>query len=270
LAGPAAGRGPDIIWEGADILILNKPAGLAVHGHAALNGDTLEDRVRAYLAGKLPPSLSFRPGPLHRLDKPASGIIVFSKTLRGAQLFSGFLREGKLRKRYLALLEGEPEKPALWEEMLVRDGISRRDLPPGGKTRVGSGPGAKQAVTAMTPLSAAKREGITLALLEIATGRTHQIRVQAASHGHPLWGDGKYGAKSRGKGRGGFFLHALSLEFPPPEQAGAAVPVFPRSAAAPLPEAFAETVKAYFDAGALRACEGIMAAPLFSDTIKYD
>ncbi|MDR0312876.1 MAG: RluA family pseudouridine synthase, partial [Treponema sp.] len=85
-----------IIYEGEGLLILNKPSGLAVHGP-----DSLNEQVCAYLKLKLPPSLSFKPGPLHRLDKPSSGLIVFSTSLIGARLFSSMMREQKLRKQYL-------------------------------------------------------------------------------------------------------------------------------------------------------------------------
>jgi 23S rRNA pseudouridine955/2504/2580 synthase len=69
------------------------------------------------------------------------------------------------------------------------------------------------------------------------TGRTHQIRSQAALHHVPLWGDRKYGAG----GKGGFFLHALSLEFPPDE-----LPSFPRRISAPLPDAFSAFLREHF------------------------
>jgi 23S rRNA pseudouridine955/2504/2580 synthase len=69
------------------------------------------------------------------------------------------------------------------------------------------------------------------------TGRTHQIRAQAALHHFPLWGDRKYGAK----GKGGFFLHALSLEFPPDE-----LPSCPRRIRAPLPDAFSAFLRERF------------------------
>jgi 23S rRNA pseudouridine955/2504/2580 synthase len=86
---------PDILlFEGAGLLFLNKPAGLQVHGRGSL-----EDMVRAYLEPKLPPSLSFRPGPLHRLDRPSSGVIAFSTSLEGARVFSAMLRKRMITKQ---------------------------------------------------------------------------------------------------------------------------------------------------------------------------
>jgi 23S rRNA pseudouridine955/2504/2580 synthase len=197
----AAVRCPEILAEGRGLLILNKPAGLAVHGP-----DSLDAWVQSYLENALSPSLSFRPGPLHRLDRPSSGIVVFSKSLEGARRFSLLLRERRLGKYYLALAEGDLAEPARWEDRLAGKDAAEaavRPVRPAGK---GAGAG-KDAITAVLPL--ARAGGLTLLLAKIETGRTHQIRAQAALRGHPLAGDRKYGGHGEG-----FFLHAWALEIP--------------------------------------------------------
>jgi 23S rRNA pseudouridine955/2504/2580 synthase len=216
-----------VLFEGLGLLVLNKPPGLAVHGE----GDTLERRARAYLAERLPPSLSFRPGPLHRLDKPVSGAIVFATRRDAAAAFSAMLREGTIRKRYLAILEGRLTTGAVWKDTLVRDSAKRI-------TQVTADCGlenGKSALTRVFPLRHAgtNRTALTLAALETGSGRTHQIRAQAAGHGHPLWGDVKYGSRPVHR-KGGFFLHAAEIELPSawPDDA-------PRVFSAPFPEAFA-------------------------------
>jgi 23S rRNA pseudouridine955/2504/2580 synthase len=228
-----------ILWEGAGLLILNKPAGLVVHGP-----ESLETMVQAYLADKIPPSLSFKPGPLHRLDRQTSGIIVFSASLEGARYFSALIRERQVKKGYLALVEGKLESPAVWEDGLIRD----RDAH---KTFIAEheAPGAKDAGTRVFPLAVSASHSLIMA--EICTGRTHQIRAQAAFHGHPLAGDKKYG----GAPPGGLLLHAYTLEF---KRAGTELPVMLK---APLPKTFSRRIKAIFGEKATKAYRGAEGPP---------
>jgi len=250
-----------ILWEGSGLLILNKPAGLAVHGSAgspaerpnSVGEDTLNRRVQAYLYGKLPPSLSFKPGPLHRLDKPTSGIVVFGTSLEAARWFSALLAQGKICKRYLAILEGELTRGEVWEDTLVRDTSARKTTAAASSSSPaangGGGKGGRRAFTRVTPLACARK--YTFARLEIETGRTHQIRSQASFHGHPLAGDRKYGGASFGKGarRGSFFLHAAELELPQTPEEKPDLKGVPRFISAPLPELFSKTARDLFGTG---------------------
>jgi 23S rRNA pseudouridine955/2504/2580 synthase len=215
--------------------VFNKPPGLATHG-----GDSPDTLVRAWLGGKLPPSLSFKPGPLHRLDKPTSGAVAFSETIEGARLFSRLLRERKAAKTYLAIVEGRMAGEAVWQDALARDSHA-------GKTFAADRAGAKftagkNALTAVTAL--ASNGSHTLIEARIVTGRTHQIRAQAAAHGHPLAGDRKYGGKfAEGKRfPGGFFLHAWKLDL------GGHVAGFPHPLIAPLPTPFQSHISTLFGA----------------------
>ncbi|MDR0377310.1 MAG: RluA family pseudouridine synthase [Spirochaetaceae bacterium] len=247
-----------ILQEGNGLLFVNKPAGLRVHGpvrrSAGREGGPprlcLDDMVRAYLRNKRSPSLSFRPGPLHRLDQVSSGLIVFSTSLAGAQSFSALLRERRLRKIYLALVDGCIDQEETWEDALFRDAPRR-------KTRVASGEHpqgqrdrgtrmdrqSKPALTRVFPLAFQAR--YSLVAVEIETGRTHQIRSHAAFHGRPLAGDGKYGGSFQ---RGGLFLHAFSLSFPeeglPPEQRA----LCGGTVSAPLPAPFSRRIREIFGA----------------------
>jgi 23S rRNA pseudouridine955/2504/2580 synthase len=211
-----------ILYEGDGILALNKNAGIAVQ-------EELTPFVRAYLDGKIERSLSFTPGPLHRLDRGASGIIVFGSSLAGARSFSALMQTGLLKKKYLALLEGRLTGAQVWRDNLEYNNAAR-------KTRVygvdaaDDKKNAKYAETCIVPLEYG--DGLTVADVEIATGRTHQIRAQAAAHGFPLYGDRKYGSKNPPP----FFLHACRLDFP------SGCP-FPPSITAPPPSAFLDRVK---------------------------
>ena len=201
----------EILLRDEGLLILNKPAGLAVHGP-----DSLDNQVQRYLRENnrdgQSASISFRAGPLHRLDKPTSGVIVFSTSLAGARRFSELLREGGVKKYYLAIVEGRLAEAEVWEDRLVRDSSLKKTfcLPPSG----GAASDSSLAITAVSPLAFSENgNAYTLVLAEIKTGKTHQIRCQAACHGHPLAGDVKYGGKLMGQSAGHFFLHAWKLEF---------------------------------------------------------
>jgi 23S rRNA pseudouridine955/2504/2580 synthase len=230
-----------VLWQGSGVIVFNKPQGLSTHGPKGL-----DSIIKAWLAeeGALPRSLSFRPGPLHRLDKPTSGAIVFSQTLEGARLFSALLREHKLEKTYIAIVEGRIEKDEEWRDVLTRDKNARKSFvknePQTSNPILSPVPTPKEAVTTIKPL--ASSDAYSLIEARIKTGRHHQIRAQAAAHGHPLAGDIKYGAHPlSGQSRGGeFFLHAWKIRFTECPN------VFPREIVAPLPEAFRAKIEALF------------------------
>jgi 23S rRNA pseudouridine955/2504/2580 synthase len=205
-----------VLYEGQGILAVNKPGGIT-------SQETLGARVQAYLAVKVEPSLSFRPGPLHRLDSEASGVMVFGSSLAGARLFSALMRGGLLRKTYVALLEGVLRGECAWDDRLLYDSRTRKTAVL--DTRNAGETAGRPARTRVFPVKA--HGGLTLVRAEIETGRTHQIRAQAASHGFPIYGDRKYG----GKNPPPFFLHAVRLAFPE------GCP-FPDSITAPVPPAF--------------------------------
>jgi len=232
--------GVSILWQGSGIIVFNKPQGLSTHGP-----QSLDSIVNEWLAGTgaLPHSLSFRPGPLHRLDKPTSGAIAFSQTLEGARLFSALLRERKLEKTYITIVEGCLKGEETWQDALTHDKKTRKSLvntnsrlpTPNSKLPI-----SKEALTTVKTL--ASNGQYSLIEARIKTGRHHQIRAQAASHGHPLAGDIKYGGKPlSGQTRGGgFFLHAWKIKFNEcPDD-------FPHEIIAPLPEAFQSQIKKLF------------------------
>ncbi len=196
---PAEWLSSAILLESDHLLVVNKPRGLLVHGEGSV-----ERAIRAYLAPKLPASLSFLPGPLHRLDRNTSGLLAFGKSLAGSRRFSSLLKSGAIGKLYLGLLDGALLTRVEWEDALERKG---RD----GVTMQSSG--GVTARTAVVPLLQSDR--FTLSALQIATGFTHQIRAQAKIHGHPLAGDRKYGGSSR---PGGYLLHAWILELSEPDE----------------------------------------------------
>ncbi|MHB9295238.1 putative 23S rRNA pseudouridine955/2504/2580 synthase [Pillotina sp. SPG140] len=215
---------PDIVFEGNGLLAVNKPAGIVVHGKMGKTGkNSLESQIQQYLAGTLRHSLSFRPGPLHRLDRETSGVMCFSTTLVMAQQFTAFLRNHAIKKRYYAIVEGIVAAPFHWEDPLMRDSKNHKTEP---------SPCGHYAVTDGFPLAVSSQ--YSFVSFELQTGFTHQIRAHAALHNHPLAGDKKYGGRSFNS----FFLHAFSLDIPD------MLPIV-----APLPTRFYHTLRALFGTG---------------------
>jgi 23S rRNA pseudouridine955/2504/2580 synthase len=224
-----------IVFENRHILALNKPRGMLTHGPASL-----EELVAASSPSPRRDSLAFRPGPLQRLDRNTSGLILFSRSLYGARRVSALLRERKISKIYLALLDGVLASPQVWTDRLVRDtatGISRAAAGPGARQRrEGARSSGQTARTVVTPLACSA--AATLAACRLVTGRTHQIRVQAARHGHPLAGDRKYGGSQRMRG---YILHSFLLRL---DQEDSELGF--RSLCAPLPETSRRRIESLF------------------------
>ncbi len=193
------------------LIFIDKPRGLLSQG-----SDALEGRIRQALAGRTAASLSFVPGPLHRLDRNTTGVLAFPRSAEGARAFTSMMRERRIIKRYLALIDGDAAGPEAWRDRIVRDSAAMTSS---------VSPEGDEAFAEMRPLL--RGSGRSLVLVVLHSGLTHQIRVQASSRGLPLSGDAKYGGSPL---PGGYILHALSLEFPEPP-----FPDLPGLVTAPLP-----------------------------------
>jgi len=208
-----------VLVETDDVIVVNKPRGILTHGPGGI-----DELAFGYLRQRREASLSFRPAPLHRLDRNTTGILVVSASIRGARAFTRSLRDGRVRKEYLAIVDGRLEGAAMWSDMLGRLSAERRT--------VRDDAGGKSAALTATPLGYAGER--TLARVEPATGLTHQIRAQCALHGHPLAGDAKYGGSRLA---GGYVLHCARIEVPSDIEAD-----IPPSVEAPLPDAAARLI----------------------------
>lgn len=197
-----------VLHEDAELLIINKPAGVAVHGGSGLAFGVIE-ALRA--ARPDLPELEL----VHRLDRDTSGVLLIAKRRAALRELHSALREREMTKRYLALVSGR------WEL-----GKKKIDLPlltnqkQGGERMVRVHPEGQSALSTFAPQQHFGKLA-TLMAIEIGTGRTHQIRVHAAYAGHPVAGDEKYGDKAtndalRAVGLRRMFLHAHSLEFTHP------------------------------------------------------
>ena len=144
--------------------------------------------------------------PVHRLDRETGGVMVYALTKSAAAALSAGIAEGKLQKEYLAVTEGLPqESSGQWNDLLYWDRTKRKSYPVQRQRK-----GVKEAELSFEVIS--RTEKSALLRIEPKTGRTHQIRVQCASRGLPLWGDGRYG----GREKQGFGLWCRSIAFPDP------------------------------------------------------
>ncbi|MDP2932366.1 MAG: RluA family pseudouridine synthase [Chloroflexota bacterium] len=188
----------DIIYEDADLLVVDKPAGLTVYPAAGHPGHTLVNAVLAHYPAL--PGSPLRPGIVHRLDKDTSGLIVLAKnSVAQANLIDQF-KSHAVNKTYLALVKGRvtPERGAI-EAPIGRDPVDRK--------RMAVVAGGKQARTTYQVIKYI--DDYTLLEVKIETGRTHQIRVHLSAIGYPVVGDKVYGFKSPYLSRQ--FLHAYRL-----------------------------------------------------------
>jgi len=200
-----------VLFEDRDLLVIDKPAGLAAHGGSGVAFGLIE-RLRASRLDC--PMLELA----HRLDRDTSGAIVVCKTRKALVRLQEQIREGKVEKRYRLLVLGD------WVNARehVKLSLAKYTLA-SGERRVRVDEGGLYAHTVFTAL---ERFGpATLLEAELKTGRTHQIRVHAASRGFPLVGDEKYGdyAKNAEIARGSLgvafprmFLHSYSIGFTHP------------------------------------------------------
>ncbi len=192
-----------ILYEDKDLLILNKPTGIAVHGGSGLRFGVIE--ALRHLRG---PSVSLEL--VHRLDRDTSGCLMVAKRRSSLKVLHEALREGRVQKSYLALVQGVWTGHTHIDEPLQRYHLSS------GERRVKV---AKEGKPSFTEVQLLKNYGdISLILAKPKTGRTHQIRVHLAFIGNPVIGDIKYGDKAlnaalQARGFSRMFLHARGLVF---------------------------------------------------------
>lgn len=190
----------DIVYEDADVIVVNKPQGMVVHpsaGHTLVNG-------LLYHTHELADSPEgFRPGIVHRIDKDTSGLLMVAKNDKARESLEKQLAEKINKREYLAIVHGNFET----KNGVIDAPIGRN---PNNRKQMAVNPKGKAAVTHFTVLEQFKDYSLVKCVLE--TGRTHQIRVHMKYIGHPLAGDPLYGPKKTLTGHGQF-LHAETLGF---------------------------------------------------------
>jgi 23S rRNA pseudouridine1911/1915/1917 synthase len=189
----------DILCEDGPVIAVNKPAGIVVQG-APAGVENLADLVRAYLKQKYSKPGNVYLGVPHRLDRPVTGVVVFSRNSKCAARLAEQFAQRQVQKTYRAILERPPDPPdGSLLDWLARTGsddpdASTAEAPYAPKVAVVAEdhPAARQARLQYRTLAVSR--GRALVEIDLETGRMHQIRVQFASRGWPIVGDTQYGA----------------------------------------------------------------------------
>jgi 23S rRNA pseudouridine955/2504/2580 synthase len=220
-----------IITENDRLIVLNKPAGIAVHGGSGVSFGIIE----ALRAARPEETLEL----VHRLDRDTSGCLLVARKPAALRVLHALIRDGQMEKGYLALVKGQ------WDL-----GKKRIDVPLNTDSRVGGErtvrvqAGGKTAISTFSPVQFFRNRA-SVVEVDLDTGRTHQIRVHAAHVGHPVAGDDKYGdkdfnARMREEGLTRMFLHSHRISFDWPNGGDF-------SASAPLPADLAAVLDALSD-----------------------
>ena len=215
-----------IIFEDSDILVLNKPPGQLVHADFKNHdGKTVVDEILEYdpkikevVVEPGNPTSEERPGIVHRLDKDTSGILIVAKNRDLLLKMQDEFREHQVYKYYTTLLFGNLSDRIEVNTYLSYSSKNKRTI------QINHEQKGWLAISIFQPIEHYKyqKEDLTLCQVEIQTGRTHQIRIHAASIQHPVIGDQMYGSKpskrlSRELNLNRQFLHASKISFPHPQ-----------------------------------------------------
>jgi 23S rRNA pseudouridine1911/1915/1917 synthase len=193
----------DILYEDADVIVINKPKGLVVHPGAGNWEHTLVNGLLAHCTDLSGINGVARPGIVHRIDKDTSGCLVVAKNDHAHQHLSDQLQDHTLKRTYLALVHGVmPHNTGRIEAPIGRDKLDRQKM-------AVTSTNAKMAVTHFTVLERFNKHALVECRLE--TGRTHQIRVHFQYIGFPIVGDPKYAPKATPDTQGQC-LHAKAIE----------------------------------------------------------
>jgi 23S rRNA pseudouridine1911/1915/1917 synthase len=208
----------DVLYEDSDLAVINKPAGLVCHAGAGVRTGTLVNAL-LYRMGPMETGDPGRPGIVHRLDKFTSGVMLVAKNKSAHRNLSQQFKNREVRKEYWAMVHGVPSPASGTIALpLGRDPNNRKKI----STR------ARRKRTAVTHYRILEEHGfVSLLVIHIETGRTHQIRVHLAQRGHPVVGDSLYGPNRLQNLPGGIakaakdlqrpFLHSHRLEFHHPQ-----------------------------------------------------
>ena len=204
----------DVLYEDEEIIVVKKPVGMEAQSASSFEPDMVSE-IKKHIHNLCPEKGEPYVGVIHRLDKPVSGVMVYARTRKAAASLSKQVQDGTMRKMYLAVVCGRTvDNVENFVDYLLKD--SRQNL---SKIVEKGTTGAKRAELRYRVVEKTEEpESFSLVEVELFTGRHHQIRVQFAGRGLPLWGDNRYnpawaGGKKAGKPAGSVALSAYRLSF---------------------------------------------------------
>ncbi|HKJ44184.1 MAG TPA: RluA family pseudouridine synthase [Balneolales bacterium] len=196
-----------VIYEDNHLLVVDKPQNMPVQPDISGDMDMLTC-LKGYLKDKYNKPGNVFLGLVHRLDRPAGGVMVFARTSKAASRLTDQLRHRFVKKIYLAVVHGKPKPVGTLTHFLYKDRDANLVEAVPRETK-----GAKKALLHFTTLETAGN--LSLVMITLETGRSHQIRVQFSKEGYPLWGDYKYGNVPVGDYQQlALYSHKLQLEHP--------------------------------------------------------
>jgi 23S rRNA pseudouridine1911/1915/1917 synthase len=177
-----------VLYQDDDLLVIDKPAGLAVHPGAGIASGTVVHGLLHQVRGLAGIGGELRPGIVHRLDKETSGCLAVAKTEAALRGLQAEFKSRRVEKRYLAIVHGSPADSGEFDTLHGRHPVDRKRF----SSKVQEG---RRAVTRFCVLG--RGSGASLVQVELLTGRTHQIRAHFADAGFPLLADALYGGRRR-------------------------------------------------------------------------
>jgi 23S rRNA pseudouridine1911/1915/1917 synthase len=200
-----------VLYEDDDVVAIDKPAGMVVHAGAGIHSGTLVNALLHRFGALSGVGGALRPGIVHRLDRYTSGVLLVAKNDAAHRALAEQFSGRQVEKTYIALVHGKVKaESGRIDRPIARDPVHRTRM----TARLGEGRAA------WSQYRVVKRfERFTLLEVRIGTGRTHQIRVHLSGLGHPVVGDGLYGAPAKVEGLpqlGRYFLHAHRIRFHAP------------------------------------------------------